>query len=121
VERLAPCPSLPTVHDAIFTSIDALPGDSGSPLVDAKLRVIGVIHGGVRCHIASPVAPLARMLEKSASESIGPHAQKASRAPEVAEKPFWRLIGPAFWLHLRDVWAEVEFGHLFDERPRRTR
>lgn len=62
VERLGRCPSLPSVDDALFTSIQAKPGDSGSPIVDGDLRVVGLIHGGAQCHIATPTAPLADRL-----------------------------------------------------------
>lgn len=62
VKKLDRCPSLPRVPKAVFTSVNARPGDSGSPLVDANLRVVGLVHGGAQCHIAAPVAPLARQL-----------------------------------------------------------
>jgi S1-C subfamily serine protease len=63
VQKIGRCPSLPRVSRAIFTSIDARPGDSGAPVLDSQLQVVGVIHGGARCHILAPVAPLARQLE----------------------------------------------------------
>jgi len=62
VNKLDRCPSLPTVPNALFTSVQARPGDSGAPLVDTNLRVVGLVHGGARCHIAAPVATLAKQL-----------------------------------------------------------
>jgi hypothetical protein len=55
VQRLGSCPTLPEVKDALFTSLQAREGDSGAPLVDCAGRVVGVVHGGARCHIATPV------------------------------------------------------------------
>jgi S1-C subfamily serine protease len=76
VIKLGRCPSLPGVSDAVFTDLDAKPGDSGAPIVDAKLRVVGVIHGGAQCHIAAPTAALARELAAVASRTTPPqHAQ----------------------------------------------
>jgi len=72
VVKLGRCPSLPGVSDAVFTDLDAKPGDSGAPIVDSKLRIVGVIHGGASCHIAAPTATLARELAASASRSAAP-------------------------------------------------
>ena len=58
VTRLGPCPGLPKLRAAAFTTLTAVPGDSGAPLVDAAGRVVALVHGGVRCHIAVPVRPL---------------------------------------------------------------
>jgi S1-C subfamily serine protease len=69
VVRLGSCPSLPGVSDALFTSIHARPGDSGSPLVNDALRVVGVVHGGAACHIAAPVSALAQRLAADASQA----------------------------------------------------
>lgn len=61
VERIAPCPSLPGAREgAIFSTLDAAPGDSGTPLVDGDGAVTGLVHGGARCEIATPAAPLKR-------------------------------------------------------------
>lgn len=62
IERIDQCPSMPQVSNALFTTLEARPGDSGAPLVDRDLRVVGVIHGGARCHISAPTAGLAREL-----------------------------------------------------------
>ncbi len=58
VTRLGPCPGLPKLRSAAFTTLTAVPGDSGAPLVDPSGRVVALVHGGVRCHIAVPVRPL---------------------------------------------------------------
>jgi S1-C subfamily serine protease len=79
VLKLGRCPSLPGVSDAVFTDLDAKPGDSGAPIVDSKLRIVGVIHGGASCHIAAPTAALARELAVSASRSAPDQAQAAEQ------------------------------------------
>ena len=55
VLRLGRCPSLPEVDNAIFTNLQAQKGDSGAPLVNRSLEVVGLVHGGARCNIATPV------------------------------------------------------------------
>jgi hypothetical protein len=55
VLRLGHCPSLPEVTNAIFTNLRARKGDSGAPLVNRALEVVGLVHGGARCNIATPV------------------------------------------------------------------
>ena len=47
---------------ALFTSIDGIPGDSGAPIVDAGARVVGLVHGGAQCHIATPSDTLRRLI-----------------------------------------------------------
>ena len=49
------CPTLPAVENALFTTLDAEPGDSGSPVLNQLLRVVGLVHGGAQCEIATPV------------------------------------------------------------------
>jgi hypothetical protein len=61
VQRLGRCPTLPDVDQALFTSVVARPGDSGAPLVDDAGRVVGLVHGGSRCHIAAPTAELTKL------------------------------------------------------------
>jgi S1-C subfamily serine protease len=63
LDRVGRCPSLPDLPDALFTSIDGTPGDSGAPLVDGGGEIVGLVHGGVRCHIATPAGPLARLVD----------------------------------------------------------
>jgi S1-C subfamily serine protease len=72
VERLGRCPSLPGVDDAVFTTINAKPGDSGGPIVNRQFEVVAVIHGGAACHIAAPVYPLARVLAADDDGELGP-------------------------------------------------
>ncbi|AEI65274.1 S1 family peptidase [Corallococcus macrosporus] len=62
LERLGPCPSLPEVPAALFTTIRGKPGDSGAPLVDARMRVVGLVHGGAACRIAAPTAGLGEVV-----------------------------------------------------------
>ncbi len=63
VERLGPCPSLPGVPQALFTSLRGTPGDSGAPVVDVTMKVVGLVHGGARCSIAAPTHEVPAMLE----------------------------------------------------------
>src|SRR3989454_641349 len=63
LDRVGRCPSLPDLPNALFTSIDGRPGDSGAPLVDGAAAIVGLVHGGARCHIATPADPLARHLQ----------------------------------------------------------
>jgi S1-C subfamily serine protease len=83
VERIDQCPSLPDVSNALFTSLEARPGDSGAPLVDRDLRVVGVIHGGARCHISAPTLGLARELAALSSQPA-PSAPANPAAPDPA-------------------------------------
>ncbi|HEY3451321.1 MAG TPA: serine protease [Myxococcales bacterium] len=80
VDRLGRCPSLPRVPQAIFTTIRARPGDSGSPIVDEQLQVVGLVHGGARCHIAAPTADASRLVAQArqALDSCG-KAQVSAR------------------------------------------
>lgn len=64
VERLAPCPSLPSVPQALHTGLHGEPGDSGAPVVDGLGRVVGLVHGGAACSIAAPAAPFAPLIAR---------------------------------------------------------
>ena len=64
LDRIGRCPSLPDLPNALFTSIRGVPGDSGAPLVDAAVRVVGLVHGGARCEIATPADALGRLLDR---------------------------------------------------------
>ncbi|AKQ64104.1 trypsin domain protein [Myxococcus hansupus] len=66
LERLAPCPSLPDVPAALFTTVRGRPGDSGAPLVDAQLQVVGLVHGGAACRIAAPTSGMAEVVARLA-------------------------------------------------------
>lgn len=52
------CPTIPGVDNAIFTDLEAIPGDSGTPLLNEDLEVVGLVHGGAECEIAAPVSGL---------------------------------------------------------------
>jgi S1-C subfamily serine protease len=64
LERLGRCPSLPEIPNALFTTIHGRPGDSGAPLVDALGRIVGLVHGGARCEIATPADTLSRLVHE---------------------------------------------------------
>lgn len=59
VLKIGQCPSLPSVHNAIFTNLRARKGDSGAPLVNRRMEVVGLVHGGATCNIAAPLVGLA--------------------------------------------------------------
>ncbi|HEY2389048.1 MAG TPA: serine protease [Candidatus Binatia bacterium] len=71
------CPSLPQLSNALFTTIRGVPGDSGSPLVDAGGHVVGLVHGGAQCAIATPANTLVRLIDRV----LGPGEVQVSRAP----------------------------------------
>jgi S1-C subfamily serine protease len=64
LDRIAPCESLPALPRALHTSIDGRPGDSGAPLVDLAGDVVGLVHGGAKCRIATPGDRLARLVDR---------------------------------------------------------
>lgn len=64
VDRIAMCPSLPRLPNALFTNLHGSPGDSGAPLVDGAAQVVGLVHGGARCEIATPWDHLIALLER---------------------------------------------------------
>ncbi len=62
LERTGRCPSLPGLGSALFTTIDGVPGDSGAAIIDSAARVVGLVHGGAQCHIATPSDTLRRLI-----------------------------------------------------------
>jgi S1-C subfamily serine protease len=64
LERVDRCPSLPDLPNALFTGIDGVPGDSGAPLIDGAARIVGLVHGGAGCRIATPGDTLARLIDR---------------------------------------------------------
>jgi hypothetical protein len=64
VDRLGRCESLPRLPDALFTSVRGEPGDSGSPLVDGAAEIVGLVHGGARCQIATPASHLGPLVDR---------------------------------------------------------
>ncbi len=70
LDRIGRCPSLPALPNALFTSIEGVPGDSGAPLVDGGARIVGLVHGGARCHIATPAETLARLVDRALEREV---------------------------------------------------
>lgn len=69
--RLGRCPSLPRVPQALFTTLRGEKGDSGAPVVDTRFRVVGLVHGGAACSIATPTAGFGQVVrELSAREGM---------------------------------------------------
>jgi S1-C subfamily serine protease len=64
LDHIARCPSLPALGNALFTTLHGAPGDSGAPLVDGAGRVVGLVHGGAQCEIATPADHLARLIDR---------------------------------------------------------
>jgi S1-C subfamily serine protease len=62
--RLGRCPSLPGVPQALFTTLRGEKGDSGAPVVDSAYRVVGLVHGGAACSIATPTHGLATVVRQ---------------------------------------------------------
>lgn len=72
LRRLGRCPSLPEVPLALFTSLRGSPGDSGAPVVDDHLRVVGLVHGGAACSIAAPTADFSPLVDMLVAELAQP-------------------------------------------------
>ena len=72
LERVGRCPSLPNLDDALFTTIAGVPGDSGAPIVDGGSHVVGLVHGGAQCQIATPADTLRRLITKVLSAGPSP-------------------------------------------------
>jgi S1-C subfamily serine protease len=96
LDSIGRCPSLPDLPDALFTSIKGVPGDSGAPVVDGAGRVVGLVHGGARCQIATPADTLARLVDRVLDRqivrdgsAIVPGAWR-SRTPPVPTAPHRR-------------------------------
>ena len=79
LDRIGRCPSLPALPNALFTSIDGVPGDSGAPLVDGAARIVGLVHGGARCHIATPAETLSRLVDHVLERDIS----ELTHAPQI--------------------------------------
>lgn len=78
VDRVDRCPWLPALPNVLFSSLQARPGDSGAPLVDAQGRVAAIVHGGARCEILVPTAAIA-------SVSLEPATPRPTPAPPERE------------------------------------
>jgi S1-C subfamily serine protease len=64
LDRIGVCPSLPRLPNALFTSVAGRPGDSGAPLVNGAGEVVGLVHGGARCEIATPADTLLALVRR---------------------------------------------------------
>lgn len=125
VTRLGPCPSLPKLPAAAFTTLSAVPGDSGAPLVDAAGRVVALVHGGARCHIAVPVLPLSaafrklpwdvRTAQPLVVDSPPPPSEAAEEPPADAPPTAEDVDGSAAGTHDGGP-AKERFGPLVVER-----
>ncbi|HWP64705.1 MAG TPA: serine protease [Candidatus Limnocylindria bacterium] len=65
LDRIGQCPSLPSLQNALFTSIAGKPGDSGAPLVNAEGQIVGLVHGGAACRIATPASTLLALVART--------------------------------------------------------
>jgi len=81
LDKIGRCPSLPGLANALFTSINGVPGDSGAPLVDVAAEVVGLVHGGARCHIATPADTLARLVDQVLERDDVVRETRAPHAP----------------------------------------
>lgn len=77
--RLGRCPSLPEVPDALFTTVEGRPGDSGAPILDGSLRVVGLVHGGAACSIAAPAWEVSTLI--AGLQAAGAGAQRQAHTP----------------------------------------
>jgi hypothetical protein len=75
--RLGRCPSLPHVPQALFTTLRGEKGDSGAPVVDTQFRVVGLVHGGAACSVATPTAGFGQVVKDLATQE-GMVARKAA-------------------------------------------
>jgi S1-C subfamily serine protease len=83
LDRIGRCPSLPDLPNALFTSIEGVPGDSGAPLVNAAGAIVGLVHGGARCHIATPADALARLVDHVLEGDPTERIRAAARGPDI--------------------------------------
>lgn len=74
LRKLGRCPSLPGVPQALFTNLHGEKGDSGAPVVDRHLHVVGLVHGGAACSIAAPTAGFVPTLDMLVAEAAHPNA-----------------------------------------------
>ncbi|HEX8438416.1 S1 family peptidase [Archangium sp.] len=86
LKRLGRCPSLPGVPQALFTSLRGEKGDSGAPVVDQELRVVGLVHGGAACSVAAPTAEFASVLDILVAEVARPGAEQGVGGSGAAGK-----------------------------------
>jgi S1-C subfamily serine protease len=87
LDRIAPCPNLPSLPRALHTSINGKPGDSGAPLVDVAGEVVGLVHGGPGCRIATPGDRLARLVDRVLQRQRAHHAETRLNASGRSASP----------------------------------
>ena len=78
LDRIGVCPSLPELPNALFTSIDGRPGDSGAALVNGDGSIVGLVHGGARCEIATPASTLLALVQRVLLPSAPPPTERAT-------------------------------------------
>jgi hypothetical protein len=76
LKRVARVPSLPLLQNALFTTIVGAPSDAGAPIVDSAARVVGLVHGGSRYQVGTPVTAMRRLLDKLLQEGPLPPPSK---------------------------------------------
>jgi S1-C subfamily serine protease len=86
LKRLGRCPSLPGVPQALFTSLHGEKGDSGAPVVDHRLQVVGLVHGGAACAVAAPTADFAPLVDTLVAEVAHPDAEQGVGGSGAAGK-----------------------------------
>ena len=87
LDAIGRCPSLPALPNALFTTIRGAPGDSGAPVLDGAARIVGLVHGGARCQIATPADSLARLVDRVLERALvraAPGIGAARQSPRVA-------------------------------------
>ena len=84
LDRIGVCPSLPRLPNALFTSVAGRPGDSGAPLVNAGGEVLGLVHGGARCEIATPADTLLALVQRLLLPAPRPGSERAAKATTSA-------------------------------------
>jgi S1-C subfamily serine protease len=87
LRKLGRCPSLPQVPQALFTSLHGAPGDSGAPVVDQDLRVVGLVHGGAACSIAAPTAEVSPLVDMLVAEVAHPDSAQGVGGSGGAGQP----------------------------------
>ena len=92
VVKVGTCSTLPSLHHALFTTVRGRRGESGSPIVDRDLRVVGLLRSGARCSIATPTAGLGRLIDyleaavRPDPEQDGKEEDEGRRIPACAPR-----------------------------------